>query len=209
MTKLTRNLAALATALIVTGFLQVWLPHPAVGITQLGIELGEWTKFIQDFRYDTTPINRNFFYLPPICLALSLIILALAQTNWRGLLLRGGACAISLLAIPPLPVLLNESSQEWRTRILWIIAVFLAALLSLVPLTKKIPAPIRAGLIILLCLIAIILPFQTYETARSVVSRYLDSNLGYGVGLYLNSIGFGLMAVAGGLLLRQQKSGFR
>ena len=80
---------------IFIGYLMVWLPGPSAGLQFLGIEMGEWTKFFG------LGAKRNWFYLPPLTLALMLLFFTAGWENGRTQtwLFRGVAVAVSLLGV--------------------------------------------------------------------------------------------------------------
>ncbi|MFZ0547082.1 MAG: hypothetical protein WAM60_16675, partial [Candidatus Promineifilaceae bacterium] len=58
---------------ILAGYLMVWLPQPVVGLSLLGVEMGEWVKFLPQIQAGLLP-DRNLFYLPPILLGLMMVV---------------------------------------------------------------------------------------------------------------------------------------
>ena len=53
------------------GYFMVWLPQPAAGLSFIGLDIGEWIKFLPQVQSGEAGINRNAFYLPPITLSLT------------------------------------------------------------------------------------------------------------------------------------------
>jgi hypothetical protein len=191
----------LAAALIVVGFVQVWLPHPAAGLAQSGLELGEWVKFLPEVQQGIAPYSRNLLYLPPVTLGLALVLFS---ADWpptlRTWLLRAGAVGVALLALPPLAVIVREPSSEWRLRLGWIVAVGLAALLA--PAIGRWPDRLR-GLLLVACGVAGgVWPTLAYWGYRPIISTLFAEPVGIGPGLWLNLAGHLLLIAIGLTRLR-------
>ena len=71
------NLLFLGLTAILAGYFMVWLPGPSAGLQLIGIEVGEWIKFLG------IGAGRNWFYLPPIVIGLTLALLAATWPNGR------------------------------------------------------------------------------------------------------------------------------
>ena len=72
-----QTLFLLSFTTILVGYLMVWLPGPSAGLQLLGFEMGEWTKFFG------LGLKRNWFYLPPVTLALMLLFFTMGWQNGR------------------------------------------------------------------------------------------------------------------------------
>jgi hypothetical protein len=187
-----------ATAILLAYFLP-WLPHPAVGLRLIGLEMGEWVKFLPQVRSGEVAAGRNLFYLPPITLGL---MLALSTANWpngrwQTWLMRGLAVSVSLLAFPALEAIRDEPSSEWLLRLLLIGGVLLVAVLS--GLGGRLPAALPWLLIALLALLGSLLPTWAYLAVRPVIADLLRAPLGLGPGVWLNLLGH---LAAGAVALR-------
>ena len=68
MRKYSQGALILGFTAVFVGYLSVWLRGPGAGLSFLGLEMGEWFKFL-----GLGP-RRDFFYLPPITLGLMLAI---------------------------------------------------------------------------------------------------------------------------------------
>lgn len=198
--KREQTILLLALTAVFIGYLTVWLPGPSAGLQFLGVEMGEWTKFLG---MDT---RRNFFYLPPITLSTILLLLTLTWSprRWQTWLWRGVAVAISLLAFPALEDLLGTAPQEYTPRVLWIgLVIVLAVIVSVVgwrwgkrPLLYK----LSWLLIFLISLTGAFLPTWAYWQVKTAVEPLLGLAVGVGWGVWLNGLGQLLIA---GISLRQ------
>ena len=178
-------------------YLMVWLPGPVAGLSFIGVEIGEWIKFMG------MGVRRNWFYLPPITLGLMLAVWTVGWANgrWQTWAMRGLAVAISLLSFPALEDLQGQASHEYLPRVEAIVLVMAVAGLS--GLIGRWPQPIRWRwlLIIFLGVVGIVMPTWVYGQVRTAVSNVLGLPIGIGIGVWLNGIGHLLItAVAWGKL---------
>ena len=90
MTKQTEiRWLSLGLTLILLGYFLPWLSHPTSGLTLIGLDISEWTKFMPQMRSGELP-HRDLFYLPPITLGALLALLSAELKNgWRPWILRG------------------------------------------------------------------------------------------------------------------------
>jgi hypothetical protein len=178
---------------IFAGYLTVWLPGPAAGLTFLGLEVGEWIKFL-----GVGP-RRNLFYLPPITLGL---MLALITTTWpnerrQTWLMRGLAVVVALLALPAFESMRDEPSSEWLLRLQLIALVLLVALLSgALGQGGKVSslALLPWLLLVLVAIVGALLPTWVYLAVRPVVGQAIGRPIGIGLGVWLNVVGHLLVA---------------
>jgi hypothetical protein len=185
---------------VLIGYLTVWLPGPAAGLRLIGLELGEWIKFLGVGQ------SRNYLYTPPILLGL---IMVLITAGWPGgrrqtWAFRGLALMVSLLAFPAIAAITGEPRSEWLARLLGIGLV--GAAVVLVALVGGRGRWAWWGVLVL-GLLGFVLPLWQYAQVQSVVAGILQQPVGIGLGLWLNSGGFLLIAlVAGSMLLADAKS---
>ena len=172
---------------ILVGYLMVWLPGPAAGLQFLGIEMGEWSKFLG------VGVKRNWFYLPPLTLALMLLFFTVGWQNGRvkTWLFRGVAVGVSLLAFPALEDLIGPSQSEYLSRVAGIgLVVVVAGLLMILggqerPLLRN----LGWGLTAVVGLVGLVLPTLIYLEVRPFASEIMGVPLGYGPGFWLNLLG--------------------
>ncbi len=180
-----QTLFLLSFTTILVGYFMVWLPGPSAGLQFLGFEMGEWTKFFG------LGVKRNWFYLPPITLALAMLFFTVGWGNGRyqTWLFRGTAAAVSLLAFPALEDITDPTS--WRDYVSRVVAIGLvlavAGLLTLLGGQKR-PwlAPVSRALMIVAGLVGLILPTLIYGEVRPFASDLMRLELGYGPGFWLN-----------------------
>ena len=182
-----------ATAILLAYFLP-WLPHPAAGLRLIGLEMGEWVKFLPQVRSGEIAAGRNLFYLPPITLGALLALATAGWPNgrWQTWAMRGLAVAVSLLALPALEAIRDEPSGEWLLRLLLIGGVVGVAFLS--GLGGRLPAQASWLLLALIALAGALLPTWAYLSVRPVIADLLRAPVGIGPGVWLNLVGHLLAA---------------
>ena len=185
------------TAILVAYFL-IWLPQPVVGLSFIGLEMGEWVKFLPQVRSGEIIASRNYFYIPPITLGMMMIAWTVTWPNkrWQTWIVRGLAVAVAFLAFPSIEAILDELASEWLLRLILVMLVLLLAVLS--PLFKRLPPGILIKgswiLILLLGLIGAIFPTWAYLAVRGPVGDLLRLAVGIGPGVWLNAAGHILLA---------------
>jgi hypothetical protein len=186
MLKRQSNLLLLVgfTAVFIAYFL-VWLPGPAAGLQFIGVEIGEWIKFLG------VGMGRNWFYLPPITLGLMLALVTLSwpPRRWQNWVMRGLAAAVSLLSFPAIEALQYEAVSEWRLRLLLIGGVLLAAALTALADRRAGPSWLPWLLLAILGIVGAVFPFWFYLQVRPLVSQAVGLPVGIGPGVWLNGLG--------------------
>jgi hypothetical protein len=175
---------------ILLGYLLVWLPQPIVGLSFIGLELGEWVKFLPQVRSGEIAADRNLFYIPPIALSLMMILWTASWPNrrWRTWLMRGLALLVALLAFPAIEAIRDEPADQWLLRIGLISGVVLITLF--IPLLGHLPERKVVLLswsgICLLALAGLTLPTWAYLSFKPVISELIGQRVGIGPGVWLN-----------------------
>jgi hypothetical protein len=184
------NLLFLGLTAVFVGYFLVWLPGPGAGLQLIGIEIGEWIKFL-----GVGP-RRNLFYLPPIVLGLALALLAATWPNERlqTWVARGLAVAIALLSFPAIAAIQLEPSSEWLLRLLLIGVVAAVSVIGAAVAARDPGSPWPWLLIAAVAVPGAILPTLQYITVRPVVEEIMRRSLGIGPGVWLNAAGCLVMA---------------
>jgi hypothetical protein len=184
------DLLALGLTAIFIGYFLVWLPGPGAGLSLIGVELGEWIKFLG------VGAQRNWFYAPPIVLGL---LLALWTATWpnrraRTWLARGLAVTVALLAFPAVAAITSEPRSEWLLRLGLIGAVATAAALATLPAARGGPAAWVWAVMAAVAVIGAVGPTWHYLAMRPIVTAALRQPIGIGAGVWLNALGCLLVA---------------
>lgn len=186
------NLLFVGLTAILAGYLMVWLPGPSAGLQLIGIEVGEWIKFLG------IGAGRNWFYLPPIVIGLTLALLAATWPNGRiqTWMARGLAIAAAMLAFPALAAIQLEPPSEWLARLLAIALVGVVAFAGAIPSQRWRDSDWIWLLVVAVALAGAIVPTVQYLIVRPAAEASLLRPVGVGVGVWLNAIGSLLVAAA-------------
>jgi hypothetical protein len=170
---------------ILIGYLSVWLPGPGAGLSFLGIEMGEWFKFLG------LGGRRDIFYLPPISLGLMLALWTMTwpTNNWRAWTVRALAVMISLLAFPAIEDITGPVREQYTLRVILIAFVTLTALISGLWQPSAKMAWLPWAIITLLGLTGALLPAWMYLNVRSYAVQVIGVPIGVGLGVWLNGAG--------------------
>jgi hypothetical protein len=184
-----------ATAVLVAYFIP-WLPHPAAGLRLIGLEMGEWVKFLPQVQAGEIRASRDWFYLPPVTLGLALALLSASWPNgrWQTWAMRGLALLVSLPAFPALEAIRWESADNYLFRLQMIGLVFVVAALS--SLGRYWPSWLAWLLLTLVGLVGAAVPLWLYLLLRPALSQLLATGVAIGPGVWLNLLGHGLIATA-------------
>ncbi len=172
------------TAMFV-GYFLTWLPGPATGLQIIGLEMGEWIKFLG------VGLGRNWFYLPPIAMGAIVALLAAVWPNddWRTWLARFLAIAIVLLAFPAIAAIQMEPRSEWLARLIAIGIVIIIAIGGSLIKRRESTTWWAWLTIAVIAFLGGLLPTAQYFLVRPVVEGILKQNLGIGIGVWLNLAG--------------------
>jgi hypothetical protein len=187
---------------ILLGYFLVWLPHDAAGLSFIGLEMGEWTKFLPNVQQGQYPADRIFFYIPPITLGLLLVAWTMDWSNrrWKTRMMRGVAVLVSLLAFPSLESIRFESTDQWLPRLLLVMVVLVSAILcgQANRLSKRMIDIIQSASFAFLGLLGAILPMWSFLVLRPEIASIFGASTGVGLGLWLNTAGHLIIAGVGG-----------
>lgn len=119
---LWRWLLPVAGLLILAGYFGPWVPHAVAGLVVLGLDLGEYVKFLPTVRSGEVTLWRESFYLPLIAVSLAFSSAAF-RPLWRyswlvRIMLLGVATVAALNLLPPAwsPAVLR--TPEFRQQVL-------------------------------------------------------------------------------------------
>lgn len=182
----------LGLTLILVGYFLPWLSHPASGLTLIGLDISEWTKFMPQMGSGELP-HRDLFYVPPITLGICLALCSVGQTNgWRPWLLRGLALLVAFISFPSIDAIRFEPSGEWRPRLILIGVVLLFALAAV--WLDRLPQWVVNLLLGLTAGVGFVLPTYLFWVLLPVLESWLVLDFQIGWGLWLNGVGHLLVA---------------
>jgi hypothetical protein len=199
----------LGFTMILLGYFLVWLPQPVAGLSFIGLEMGEWVKFIPEVRSGEVFPSRNFFYLPPILLGSMIAIWTAGWPNNRGQtwLARVLAVAVGFLALPAIESFSEESPGQWLPRVAMSGFVIIVVLVATYYSSREtMPATIPWLYFIILGMLGAILPVWTYLAIKPFVEILMGAGVGIGPGIWLNLLGNILLILLGiSFLLRRAR----
>lgn len=197
-----QSLFFLGLTLSLVGFFLPWLAHEAAGLSFIGLEMGEQAKFLPQVRSGQIRPARSLFYLPPITVALIIILLTTRwpERRWQTWAARALAGAVSLLAFPAIEAI-GAEPEEWLWRVILIALVAGAAVLA--PLLRRLSRPSIYALMFLLALAGASLPLWVYSEVRGAFSGLLGAPFGIGAGVWLHLGGHLLIMAMALLTIRQ------
>lgn len=199
---LIANLFPLAATAVLLGYFLPWIVHPTAGLTFIGLDVSEWVKFLPPVQAGQTP-NRDYFYLPPITLGLSLIFYTVGwpARSWRTWAMRGLGVAISLLAFPAIEAIRFEDASQWQPRMAAIGVVAAVALLSAG--FGRWPWVGAAG-VLAASVVGLLYPTWVLAAVRPIIIEFLQVQVHTGVGVWLNGVGHALLGLAAVVALKNK-----
>jgi hypothetical protein len=207
LSRLQQNLLFAGLTAVLLAYFLPWLPHPAAGLRLIGLEMGEWVKFLPQVRSGEIGASRDWFYLPPVTLGLALALLTCHWPNgrWQTWAMRALALLVSLLAFPAIEAIRLESADHYLFRLQLVgLAAAVAALSSL----GRYWSPFFTWLLLIAVgLVGAAVPTWIFLVMRPAIAQVLATGVAAGPGVWLNLVGHGLVAAVGLSLLwrsRQQ-----
>ncbi len=195
--------------IILLSYFLVWLPQPVVGLSFIGLDIGEWVKFIPQVRQGEVLPSLSFFYLPPVTLGAMMALWTVRWSNrrWKTWVIRGAALFVSLLALPAIESFRDEPISQWILRLLFIAVVPIAILLATAYASKEsVPDTVPWAYFLGFGLVGALLPLWTYLAIRPLAGEIIGSIVGFGAGVIINTLGHGLLAALGMIQLSRSKS---
>ncbi|MCC7355588.1 MAG: hypothetical protein IT330_17755 [Anaerolineae bacterium] len=196
-------------ALAGIGYWGPWIRHGAVALMLLGLDLGEFVKFLPQVRSGAIALQREGFYLPVIALSVTLTITAFRRDRRPGWKTRGVLSAIaigvSLAMLPPAWSPASLQTAEFRLQTALIAACVIAALAG--PILGLLPRHLLGGIMILLAALAAIVPLWQFVRILPAVQVAYGRPLTIGWGPAIMVIGWLLLILAEGIRLLQPRRG--
>jgi hypothetical protein len=213
----------LGLALVIVGYFGPWVDHKTTALTLTGQDMGEFVKFLPEVRAGTTPMIREFFYLPPFAAALGLILLMSSRRLAYPLMVRTvmmlAVLGLAWAMLPPVwtPQLLVTAEFCKQT----VAIAFCLLLLIAHPMLRRLsprwyPEHGRgAGLMavalrhaqetamVVLALLGAGLPLWQFFAIREAVNRAYGWPIQVGWGLWVTVLGF-LVIIVGAVHLKRK-----
>lgn len=184
------------------GYFSPWVDHAAAGLAILGIDLGEYVKFLPPVSSGEIALWREGFYLPLFAVALTLALFAFRSECryplWvRGIMLIVGAVS-ALNMVPPAWTPRLLLTPEFRLQTIWIATALSALAVS--PLLALLPRWFASGCAVLLALASAIVPTWMFLKTLPAIEPLYNHTLAPARGFWLLVVGL-VMLAAGALLL--------
>jgi hypothetical protein len=184
------------------GYFAPWVNHPAAGLAILGIDLGEYVKFLIPVRSGEIPIWREGFYLPLLTISLALSLFAFRPECryplWVriSMLLLAAVSALNMLPPAWTPALLR--TPEFRLQSLWILLSLVAIGVS--PLLALLPRWFASAAVALLSLTSMLLTVRMFLAVLPAIEPLYNHALSPATGVWATTAGLLLLA-AGAILI--------
>lgn len=193
-TQIERWLIPLSGILALVGYFGPWVNHRVAGLVIMGLDLGEYVKFLPEVRNGQITLWREGFYLPLAAVSLTFSLHVFRKQLAYHWLLRAFLVALAIIAalnmLPPAwtPDRLVTPEFRWQTAMM---LICLAAV-AISPFLALIPPRISAALVVVLSGLALWFPIHDFLSVLPLIS-----------GLYRHALqpGWGMMVMAGGLLV--------
>jgi hypothetical protein len=197
-----RWLLPLGIVAALAGYLGPWVDHRVAGLAVLGLDLGEYGKFLAAVRSGAVSLWREGFYLPLVAVSVTCSLSAFRRElgyHWavRAFLLAlAGVAALNLL--PPAWTPQRMLTPEFQQQIVALGASLLAMLFS--PFLALLPRWLTAASIVLLSIAALVIPAWQFAQVLPGITELYSQSLTAGWGLYMMAVGLLTIIVATVLL---------
>ena len=189
-----RWLIPLAGLLTLIGYFGPWVNHRVAGLVIMGLDLGEYVKFLPEVRNGQITLWREGFYLPLVTVSLAFSLSSFRKQFNYHWVVRSLLIAVAMMAalnlLPPAWTPDRLIIPEFRLQTT-ALGLCLAAV-AFSPFLGLLPARIAATFIVLLSGLALWFPIRDFLAVLPLLS-----------GLYHHPLqpGWGMFVMAGGLVL--------
>ncbi|MFN8468650.1 MAG: hypothetical protein U0X20_24040 [Caldilineaceae bacterium] len=202
-----RVLLPLGALLAFLGYVGPWVDHRVAGMAILGLDLGEYVKFLPLVRAGTTNLWREGFYLPLVAISLALSLCTWRHelrwpqpvVAWLMIALQViGAIAAALNMLPPAWTPQRMLTPEFQQQLAAILLCLAA--MALGPFLALLPRLVTGLVVLLLSATAAVVPVMQFLRVLPEIGTLYNHPLVPGWGMYLMLIGLAMLMVMGGLL---------
>jgi len=190
------------------GFLGPWVSHPTAALSLTGVDMAEFVKFLPGVLDGSLRLTRQWFYLPPFAITVSIALLigshSLHYTKLLqalGLLL---AIPVSLQLLPPAWSPSTLITAEFRAQTIALGIGWL--LLASFWLLRRLPSWLLGSLSAALSWISLVLPVWQFLIAKQAIDEVYGVPPGAGWGLFLCLAGLAVTATTSTLLALTTRS---
>jgi hypothetical protein len=191
---LLRWFLPLGGLLTLAGYFGPWVNHRVAGLVIMGLDLGEYVKFLPEVRNQQIVLWREGFYLPLVAVSLTFSLHVFRPRLSYHWIMRAFMIVVASVAalnmLPPAWTPGKLTTPEFRLQTAAIIICLAAVAFS--PFLALIPQRITMIVVVILSGFALWLPINNFLRVLPAISAL------YNHPLYL---GWGMVVMAGGLML--------
>lgn len=197
-----RWLLPLGVVAALAGFLGPWVAHPVAGLAILGLDLGEYVKFLPAIRSGAISLWREGFYLPLVAVSLTCSLSVFRREFAYHWLVRALLIVLAIVAalnlLPPAWTPQRMLTPEFQQQAIALGICLLAMLFS--PFLALLPRWLAAVLIVALTLAALLIPAWQFVQVFPGIAALYNQPLLPGWGIFVMAMGLLDMLVAAVLL---------
>jgi hypothetical protein len=205
---MVRWILPIGWCLAAMGFLGPWVSHPTAALALTGVDMAEFVKFLPGVLDGSLKLTRQWFYLPPFAITVSIALLIGSHSLHYSKLLRVLglllAVPVSLQLLPPAWSPVSLMTAEFRVQTIALGLSWL--LLASSWLLRRLPSWLLGSLSAALALIALVLPVWQFLIARPAINEVYGTPPGTGWGVFLCLTGVAITAAASTLLALMTRS---
>jgi hypothetical protein len=180
------------------GYFGPWVNHRVAGLVIMGLDLGEYVKFLPAVRGEQITLWREGFYLPLLAVSLSFSLHVFRQQFrypwWVRALLIGVAISAALNLLPPAWTPSRLITPEFRLQIMALRGCLAAVALS--PVLALLPRRGVALFVVALSGLALWFPIHDFLRVLPGISALYNHPLTPGWGMYVMAGGLVVMGGA-------------
>lgn len=194
-----RWLLPLGVIAALAGFLGPWVAHPVAGLAILGLDLGEYVKFLPEIRSGAISLWREGFYLPLVAVSLTCSLCVFRREFAYHWLVRALLIVLAVVAalnlLPPAWTPQRMLTPEFQQQAIALGICLLAMLFS--PFLALLPRWLATVLIAVLTLAALVIPAWQFVQVLPGIAALYNQPLLPGWGIFVMAMGLlDMLAVA-------------
>ncbi|CAN5753757.1 hypothetical protein BH10CHL1_BH10CHL1_47080 [soil metagenome] len=188
--------------LTLLGYFGPWVNHRVAGLVIMGLDLGEYVKFLPEVRSQQIDLWREGFYLPLVAISLAFSLYAFRPPLDNRWLLRIFMVIVASVAalnmLPPAWTPQKLITAEFRLQTIAIVICLAAVAFS--PFLALVPEQLATLIIVSLSGLALWFPVVNFLRVLPAISTLYNHPLHPGWGMY--AMAGGLLILAGGSVWR-------
>jgi len=196
--QIERWLIPLGGLLALAGYFGPWVNHPVAGLVIMGLDLGEYVKFLPEVRNGQIMLWREGFYLPLVAVSLAFSLNAFRKQLAYDWLVRVFLVAIAIMTalnlLPPAWTPNRLITPEFRLQT--VMMIICLAMVALSPFLALLPQRISTALIVSLSGLALWFPIHDFLGVLPLISGLYNHSLRPGWGMVVMVVGLIVLAGA-------------